>query len=69
MKETRNAYRILVGKPSGKCPLGRTKRWEDNMKMDLRDTGCEDQRWMKLAQDDTLLLVVKRLWIVLLQCF
>jgi hypothetical protein len=33
-----NAYRILVGKPEGKRPLGRTRRrWEDNIKMDLRD--------------------------------
>jgi hypothetical protein len=36
--ETRNAYRILVGKPDGKRPLGRPRRrWVDNMKMDIRD--------------------------------
>jgi hypothetical protein len=37
MGETRNAYRILVGKPEGKTPLGRPRRtWEDNIKIDLR---------------------------------
>jgi hypothetical protein len=38
MGETRNAYRILVGKPEGKRPLGRSKRrWVDNIKIDLRE--------------------------------
>jgi hypothetical protein len=38
--EKRNAYRILVGKPVGKRPLGRTRRrWMDNIKMDLREIG------------------------------
>jgi hypothetical protein len=40
MGENRNAYRILMGKPEGKRPLGRPRRrWEDNIKMDLRETG------------------------------
>jgi hypothetical protein len=40
MGENRNAYRILVGKPEGKRPLGRTRRkWEDNIRMDLREMG------------------------------
>jgi hypothetical protein len=40
MWEKRNAYRILVGKPEGKRPLGRPRhRWEDNIKMDLREVG------------------------------
>jgi hypothetical protein len=40
MGETRNAYKILVGKPEGKKPLGRLRhRWVDNIKMDLRDIG------------------------------
>jgi hypothetical protein len=43
MGENRNAYRILVGKLEGKRPLGRFRhRWEDNIKMDLREIGCGD---------------------------
>ena len=42
MKQSRNAYRVLVGKPEGKRPLGRpTRRWEDNIRMDLREVGCD----------------------------
>jgi hypothetical protein len=42
MWEITNAYTILVGKPEGKRPLGRLRRrWEDNIKMDLRETGLE----------------------------
>jgi hypothetical protein len=54
MGETRNAYRILVGKPEGKRPLGRPRRrWVDNIKMDLeRDRmGWDGVDWIKLAQD------------------
>jgi hypothetical protein len=41
--EKRGIYRILVGKPEGKRPFGRTKRrWEDNIEMDLQDAGCVD---------------------------
>jgi hypothetical protein len=48
----RNAYRILVGKPEGKRPLGRPRRgWEDNIKMDLREIGCGGIDWIDLAQD------------------
>jgi hypothetical protein len=40
MEETRNAYELLVGKPEGKRPLGRlTNRWEDDIKMDLKEIG------------------------------
>ena len=40
--ERRGAYRVLVGKPEGRRPLGRSKcRWEDNIKMDLREVGWE----------------------------
>jgi hypothetical protein len=50
--EKRNAYRILVGKPEGKRPLGRLRRrWEDNIKMDLRDIGYCVMDWIDLAQD------------------
>ena len=39
----RGVYRVLVGKPEGKRPLGRPRsRWEDNIKMDLQEVGCED---------------------------
>jgi hypothetical protein len=49
--EKRNAYRILVGKPEGKRPLGRPRRrWEDNIRMDLRETGWDDMDWIDLAQ-------------------
>jgi hypothetical protein len=48
----RNAYRILVGNPEGKRPLGRPRRrWMDNIKMDLRETGCDGMDWIDLAQD------------------
>jgi hypothetical protein len=50
MGETRNAYRILVGKPEGKRPLGR-RRWMDNIKMDLREIGWDGVDWIELAQD------------------
>jgi hypothetical protein len=47
-----NAYRILVGKPEGKRPLGRLRRrWVDNVKIDLRETGCDGMDWIDLAQD------------------
>jgi hypothetical protein len=45
-------YKILVGKPEGKRPLGRPRRrWEDNIRMDLREIGWEVVDWMHLAQD------------------
>jgi hypothetical protein len=41
-----------VGKPEGKRPLVRTRlRWEDNIKMDLQEVGCEGMDWIELAQD------------------
>ncbi|KAJ4445250.1 hypothetical protein ANN_07051 [Periplaneta americana] len=52
MGESRNAYRMLVGRPEGKRPLGRPRRrWEDNIKMDLREVGYDDRDWINLAQD------------------
>jgi hypothetical protein len=45
----RNAYRILVGKPEEKRPLGRPRcRWVDNIKMDLREMGWGDMNWIDL---------------------
>jgi hypothetical protein len=50
--ERRNAYRILVGKPEGKRPLGRPRRrWVDNIKMDLSEVGWDGRDWIYLAQD------------------
>jgi len=44
-------YRVLVGKPEGKKPLGRTRRgWEDNIKMDLQELGCMGMDWFELGQ-------------------
>ncbi|KAJ4450606.1 hypothetical protein ANN_02032 [Periplaneta americana] len=52
MGESRNAYRVLVGRPEGKNPLGRPRRrWEDNIKMDLREVGYDEREWINLAQD------------------
>jgi hypothetical protein len=45
-------YRVLVGKPEGKRPLGRPRRrWEDNIKMDLQEVGRGSMDWIDLAQD------------------
>jgi hypothetical protein len=50
--ENRNAYRLLVGKPEGKRPLGRPRRrWEDNIRMDLGEVGWGDVDWIGLAKD------------------
>ena len=50
--EGRGVYRVLVGKPEGKRPLGRLRRrWEDNIKMDLQEGGCGSMDWIELAQD------------------
>ena len=50
--EERVVYRVLVGKPKGKKPLGRLRRrWVDNIKMDLQELGCEYIDWIGLAQD------------------
>jgi hypothetical protein len=46
------AYRVLVGKPEGKRPLGRhRRRWEDNIKKNLQEVGCGGMDWIDLAQD------------------
>jgi hypothetical protein len=47
MGERRGIYRILVGKPEGKRPLGRPRhRWENNIKMDLLEVGCGGMDWI-----------------------
>jgi hypothetical protein len=49
MGERRGVYRVLVGKPEGKRPLGRSRqRWEDNIKMDLQEVGCGGVDWIDL---------------------
>jgi hypothetical protein len=51
MVEKRNEYRIFVGKPEGKRPLGKPRRrCVDNIKMDLREIGCDVVDWIKMAQ-------------------
>jgi hypothetical protein len=45
-------YRVLAGRPEGKRPLGRPRRrWEDNIKMDLREIRIDEVNWIRLAQD------------------
>jgi len=58
--EKRGVYSILVAKRKGKRPLGRPRRrWEDNIKIDLQEAGCEGMVWIELAQDrDKWLAVV-----------
>ena len=52
MGEGRGVYRVLVGKPEGKRPLGRPRRrWEDNIRMDLQEVGVGYEDWIGLAQD------------------
>jgi hypothetical protein len=52
MGEGRGGYRVLVGRPKGKRPLGKPRRrWEDNIKMDLGEIGIHRANWIRLAQD------------------
>ena len=52
MGERKGVYRVLVGKPEEKRPLGRPRlRWEDNIKMDLQEVGCAGMDCIELAQD------------------
>ena len=52
MGERTGVYRVLVGKPEGKGPLGRPRRkWEDNIKMDLQEVRCGVMDWIDLAQE------------------
>ena len=50
--KVRRVYRVLVGKPEGRRPLGRPRRrWVDNIRMDLQEVGCGYMYWIGLAQD------------------
>jgi hypothetical protein len=50
--EGRGVYRVFVGRPEGKRPLGRPRRrWEDKIKMDLREIGIDGVNWIQMAQD------------------
>jgi hypothetical protein len=50
MGEGRGVYRVLLGKPDGKRPLGKLRRrWEDNIQMDLQEVGCGGMDWIELA--------------------
>ncbi|KAJ4433230.1 hypothetical protein ANN_15488 [Periplaneta americana] len=54
MGVSRNAYRVLIGRPEGIRPLGKPRRrWEDNIKMDLREVGYDDRDWINLTQNRT----------------
>jgi len=68
MGERRGVYRILMGKPEGKRPLGRSRRrWEDNIKMNFQEVACGDLDWIMLAQDRdrwrALVNAVMNLWV------
>jgi hypothetical protein len=52
MGEERKVYKVLVGKPEGNRPLGKQRsRWEDRVRIDLREIGLEGVDWIRLAQD------------------
>jgi hypothetical protein len=52
MGEGRDVYRVLVGKPDGKRPMGRPRyRWENKIKMDLQEVGCGGMDWIGLTLD------------------
>ena len=68
MGEKRGIYGVLVGKPEGKRPLGRCRhRWEDNIKLDLQEVGCEGMDWIELAEGRdrwwALVNAVMNLWV------
>jgi hypothetical protein len=55
MGEGRSVYKVLVGRPEGKRPLGRRRRrWEDNINVDLRKIGIDGANWIRLAEDRVL---------------
>jgi hypothetical protein len=59
MGDGRGVYRVLMGKPEGKRPLGRPRRrWAQNIKMDLQEVGCRIMDWIELAHDRNRLRVL-----------
>jgi hypothetical protein len=69
MGEERKMYKVLVGKPEGKRPLGRPRRrWEDGIRIDLRDIGLGSVDWIRLAQDRDrwrdVVSAVMNLWVL-----
>ena len=68
MGEGRGVYRVLVGKPEGRSPLGRPRRrWEDNIRRDLQEVGVGYEDWIGLAKDRdrwrALVSAVRNLWV------
>jgi hypothetical protein len=64
----KGVYRILVGKPEGRRPMGKPRRrWDDNIRMDLQEVGCGDMDWIGLAQDRdrwrAIVNAVMNLWV------
>jgi hypothetical protein len=69
MGDKRKLYKVLVGNPEGKRPLGRPRRrWEDGIRIDLRETGLGSVDWMQLAQDRdrwrAVVSAVMNLWVL-----
>jgi hypothetical protein len=72
MGQERKVYKVLVGKPEGKTPLGRPRcRWVDGLSMDLREIGSGSVEWIQLAQDWgrwwALVNTVMNLWVLVPQ--
>jgi hypothetical protein len=68
MGEGRGVYRVLAGRPEGKRPLVRPRhRWEDSIKLDLREIGINGANWIQLAQDrvqwQAFVNMVMNLWV------
>jgi hypothetical protein len=68
MGEERGVYRVLVGRPEGKRPLGRPRRrWENNIKIDLGEIGIDGANWIPLAQDRVMwrafVSMIMNLWV------
>ena len=64
IEEGRRAFKILTGTPKGKRPLGRPRcRWEDNIRMDLKEIGINTRNWINLAQDRDYWKALVNLWV------